>query len=173
MPTIRVPQQYAAVLEEGLEVFGTRTGLKRTGVERLRSGGKNVAGITKRKYGKHYDGLYQFAAMIGAYGTCFALPYYAPDFCPSVDDDVIALYVMYKTEPKGTYCCGKISRQRKGAGRIPAIAIISCLVSNYACMDNKAVIGDKNWGNFDQFLSPITPACNYGKHNDDSTNLLQ
>jgi hypothetical protein len=97
MPTIRVPQKYAAALEACLKAFETRTGLKRTCVERVRTGNKNIADATKRNYGKHYDGLYQFAAMIGAYGTCFALSYYAPtDICPSTDDDVVSLYMMYK-----------------------------------------------------------------------------
>jgi hypothetical protein len=166
MPTIRVPQKYAVALEAGLEEFETRTGLKRTSVERVQTGGKDIADVTKRYYGKHYDGLYQFAAMIGAYGPCFALSYYAP-ICPSADDDVIALYIMYKTEPKGTIIVRNISRQRKfwisfksrscaeGTARIPVIAISSCLQLD-VCMDHKATE--------DNVIDPVNVALGPGKN---------
>jgi hypothetical protein len=103
MPTIKVPQQYEAALQEGLEEFTRTTGLSLCRSERIRTGDKDIAEETKKSYRKHYDGLYVFAAMIGAYGTCFALSYNAPtDFCPSADDNVVALYIMYKTQPEGT-----------------------------------------------------------------------
>jgi hypothetical protein len=143
MPTIRVSQKYAAALEAGLKEFETRTGLKRSSVERVRTGGKNIADATKRNYRKHYDGLYQFAAMIGAYGTCFALSYYAPtDFCPSADDDVVALYMMYKSEPKATILLRKDQQ---------ATEVLDIFQTKIICR------GDWNDpGNCDQFLSAIS-----------------
>jgi hypothetical protein len=103
MPKIKVLQQYEAAIQKGLEEFTTTTGLSLCRSERIRTGDKDIAEETKKSYRKHYDGLYVFAAMIGAYGTCFALSYKAPtDFCPSADDNVVALYIMYKTQPEGT-----------------------------------------------------------------------
>jgi hypothetical protein len=53
---------------------------------------------------KNYAGLLQFAAMIGSDGTCLLLSYHAPtDSCPPMDDDCVALYRLYKTQPKGKH----------------------------------------------------------------------
>jgi hypothetical protein len=86
-------------LEDGLNMYMEKTGLQLSEVKRVRTGYKRLSSKTAKSYKKHYDGLYRFAAMIGAYDTCFVLSHYAPnDFCPSMDADVVALYMMYKTQ---------------------------------------------------------------------------
>jgi hypothetical protein len=65
-------------------------------VQRIRAGGRGIAENTEKSYTKHYNGLEAFAAMIGSYSTCFVLSYKAPsDFCPSMDDTAVALYMLY------------------------------------------------------------------------------
>jgi hypothetical protein len=40
--------------------------------------------------------------MIGSYDTCFVLSYNAPStFCPSMDANVVAMYIHYKIQPRG------------------------------------------------------------------------
>jgi hypothetical protein len=102
--SIRVPHRYASALEDGLNAYMEKTGLKLSEVKRSRTGNKGLSKKTIDSYKKHYDGLYRFAAMIGSYDTCFALSYYAPsDFCPSADADDVSLYMKYKTQPKGDH----------------------------------------------------------------------
>jgi hypothetical protein len=50
MPTIKVPQQYEAALQEGLEEFTRTTGLSLCRSERIRTGDKDIAEETKKSY---------------------------------------------------------------------------------------------------------------------------
>jgi hypothetical protein len=106
MKSIHVPEKYQRALKEGLQSYMERTGLKLSNTSRVRTGDKDLSDNTKDNYKKHYDGLFLFAAMIGAYDTCFVLSYNAPtQFCPSMDANTVALYIRYKTRPQGEQLC--------------------------------------------------------------------
>jgi hypothetical protein len=91
-----VPVRYLAGFVEGLNEYERTTGLSLSTVQRIRTGGRRIAENTEKSYTKHYNGLEAFAAMIGSYSTCFVLSYKAPsDFCPSMDDTAVALYMLY------------------------------------------------------------------------------
>jgi hypothetical protein len=138
-----VPEEYEGKLQVGLKHYMITTGLRLSTKERVRTGDRLLASNSSVAYKKHYDGLYRFAAMIGCYGTCFALSHNAPtDFCPSMKDDTVALYMMYKTQRKGD----KLTRPDR-------------LDVEVLDVNNNPVICTGDWkdpGNCDQFLTAIT-----------------
>lgn len=139
-PSPKVPKRYVAALEKGLKEYMAKKKLKLTKNPRTRTGSKKLSKQTEKNYEKHYDGLFIFSAMIGAYDTCFTLNKHAPsDFCPSMDDRVVALYMQYKTKPKGTKLMDKGEE-----------------VFN---IFDEPILCNGEWkdpGNCDQFLSAIT-----------------
>jgi hypothetical protein len=109
----------------------------------IRTGGRRVAENTQKNYTKYYNGLEAFSAMIGSYITCFVLSYNAPsDFCPSMDDTAVALYMLYKTQPKDQ----KLMRLDSASTEV-----LDILSQPIFC------VGDwRDPGNCIQFLSAIT-----------------
>jgi hypothetical protein len=135
--------EYLKAAEVGVRAFAEGKGLCLSTIPRKRTGDAELSQQTERSYNKHYDGLYRFAAMIRSFETCLVLSVYAPpDFCPSMDDDVVALYIKYKTQAKGEKLLRKDQADRE---------VLDILGKPVVCTG-----AWKDLGNIEQFLSAMT-----------------